>query len=401
MNHRILREIGDLLAELRSRPARTFVALGALTLGVAAISGVFAVHAGLESRAETAIRGLGEGVAAIANAEPHSSATVNVLTRKHVAILRASFPEVGFTTTRRYPAPARGSAGGVVVIETDAYHDEVRHWRLADGRFLDHRDLETRARVAVPTRALADRGGWRVGEWVMIGSLPFEVVGIVDSGLAFAEPGGPNPYAVVESAVFVPTTTAPRWHIDSAYADDRIDAVFVSLPPDIEERTLAAIIGALSDPALGVGPVAVTTAETLTRGIRELQFVVAVAGGGVGALVLLLGGAMLAALTIAEVRGRTAEIGLRRAIGAGADDIARLFVLETGAIAATAGIIATVVAMPILASLARQTDLPFAVDAWTLVAPVIMALGVGMAAAAWPATRAAALEPSLAMRDHA
>ena len=103
-------------------------------------------------------------------------------------------------------------------------------------------------------------------------------------------------------------------------------------------------------------------------------------------------------MTAYEVSRRTAEIGVRLALGAQRSDVVRLFVGRSMMLV-TSGVVAGVAGAAALARLVES--LLFGVrssDAATLVASAAMLLIVGAAAAYWPARRASRLNPIATLR---
>jgi ABC-type antimicrobial peptide transport system permease subunit len=103
-------------------------------------------------------------------------------------------------------------------------------------------------------------------------------------------------------------------------------------------------------------------------------------------------------LTAYDVSQRTAEIGVRLALGAQRTDVVRLFVGRSMMLV-TSGVVAGLAGAAVLARLVES--LLFGVrssDAMTLVASAAMMLIVGAAAAYWPARRVSLLNPMATLR---
>jgi putative ABC transport system permease protein len=119
----------------------------------------------------------------------------------------------------------------------------------------------------------------------------------------------------------------------------------------------------------------------------------------VGAIALLVGGVGIANITIATVMERTAEIGLRRAIGATQADIMLQFILEAALLSVMGGILAIGTVHGITIIVADTFDLPYEFDPPTAGLALGSALLVGVGAGFFPALQASQLDPVKALRS--
>jgi putative ABC transport system permease protein len=389
----------DILLGVRSQPWRTALAFVAIVLGSLALGVMTAVLGGLAAKSAQMLREFGGQVIVLAPAE-NASAGPAALTEQTAAVLAQNFPEALVAAARRYVAPAQGGAAPVAIVATDAHLARVRDWRLLAGRFLDERDVQQRERSAVLSAGLAQAWGARVGELVTLGGAPFRVVGVVASGGSALAGATDNPVITgSERVVFVPLTTAPTWLAQRVEPGAELDAIFVRLPetlPFAEGRAhVAQLIG---DPALTHAAVAWITPETILRGVRRMQRALDLGIGSIALLSLALGGITLMSLLVGNVRERVTEIGLRRALGATRRDVAALFVLEGCLLTTLAALVGAGVAQWVLRVLSGVPEIPLALDGWLWLAPLGVALGVGLLASYVPARLAAGIAPADALR---
>ena len=140
------------------------------------------------------------------------------------------------------------------------------------------------------------------------------------------------------------------------------------------------------------------TSETflaLYRNITSGIFAVLI---GVVALSLVVGGIVIMNIMLMVVTERTAEIGLRKALGARRIHIILQVLVESITLSITGGVVGTALGFIAAAIVSRTTSLPMAIY------PSSVALGIGITAAVglffgiYPATRAASLDPIEALR---
>jgi putative ABC transport system permease protein len=119
---------------------------------------------------------------------------------------------------------------------------------------------------------------------------------------------------------------------------------------------------------------------------------------GVTAIALVVGGIVIMNIMLVSVTERTREIGIRKAIGARRTDILKQFLTESTILAMMGGIMGTLVALSVAQTVKTLTPIPTALPiAWTI-ASISMSAAVGLVSGAYPAWRAAGLDPIVALR---
>lgn len=123
----------------------------------------------------------------------------------------------------------------------------------------------------------------------------------------------------------------------------------------------------------------------------------------IGALSLLIGGVGVMNIMLVTVHERTAEIGLRKALGARRRDIMAQFIVEALVICICGGIVGTGVAWMACRYLARlpaDANVPEPViTSVAILVAVVVTLGTGFFFGVYPAGRAARLDPIVALHD--
>jgi putative ABC transport system permease protein len=114
---------------------------------------------------------------------------------------------------------------------------------------------------------------------------------------------------------------------------------------------------------------------------------------------LLVGGIGVMNIMLVSVTERTREIGIRKAIGARRRDIVVQFLTEAAVLTGLGGLLGMAVGWSISgATRFLFPSLPTVVPVWAAVLGVAASVGVGLVFGIWPASKAARLDPVVALR---
>lgn len=299
------------------------------------------------------------------------------------------FVETDGATTRSSWIDSDDGARGEALEVAGASPGAFRALRITmrTGRPFDDFHDSRLERVAVLGPGAAQRlgvTGIRQQPAVVVAGVPFTVVGIIDDLSRRAELLG----AVVVPAqtaldVFGPASEGPASVVidtDAGAAQvvgrqaplalrpDRPEAVTVRIPPNPEH---------------------------LRRGVEsDISLLLA----GLAAVSLLIGTLGIANTTLVSVIERTGEIGLRRAVGAARRHIAGQFLAESALLGTLGGVVGTCVGVVAVGVLAASHEWSAVIDpVYVLLAPVVGTVA-GLIAGAYPALKAALIEPVAALR---
>jgi len=119
---------------------------------------------------------------------------------------------------------------------------------------------------------------------------------------------------------------------------------------------------------------------------------------GVVALSLLVGGIVIMNIMLMVVSDRTREIGLRKALGARRRDIMSQVLTESVTLSTAGGLAGIALGFLAAQLIAAVTPLPARLEPWSVVLGIGITAGVGLFFGAYPASRAAHLDPIEALR---
>lgn len=275
----------------------------------------------------------------------------------------------------------------VPVLAADRSLPAVLEVGLVAGRWLDDFDEDSAARVAVIGQSLAAEFSYLPGEnrTIELNGLSFAVIGVVEK--VPLEPGFDN-------AVFLPFSTAASDFVDEDPLEP--NKLYVRCEDGSEDRTAEALSVAIG---LG-GPTEVSSEiksealELAAQSDRQLQLIVV----SMGLLAIVVGGLGIANVMSISVIQRSAEIGIRRALGHTRRIIALQFLLEAVVVGIVGGILGVLLGMLAIFVGVSAAGWVFVMAGWLAPAGIALAVVISVLAGSYPAVRAARLEPLETLR---
>ncbi|HEU5174497.1 MAG TPA: ABC transporter permease, partial [Gemmatimonadaceae bacterium] len=141
------------------------------------------------------------------------------------------------------------------------------------------------------------------------------------------------------------------------------------------------------------------SSESALSSWQTIKRYLVLAGIVLPAIGLVVGAIVIMNIMLVAVAERTREIGIRKSLGARRRDILAQFLVESATLAAFGAIIGVALGIALSQLVAALSPLPAAVAPWSIAVSVLIGGGVGIIAGAYPASRAARLDPILAMRS--
>ena len=132
--------------------------------------------------------------------------------------------------------------------------------------------------------------------------------------------------------------------------------------------------------------------QTFTRGIFAGTI-------GLVAISLVVGGIVIMNIMLVAVTERTREIGIRKALGAKRSDLLSQFLSETVVLSLFGGVLGVLVGIAVALLVRIATPLPASIQPWSVVVSLLVASSIGLFFGVYPATRAAKLDPIVALRQ--
>ncbi len=134
----------------------------------------------------------------------------------------------------------------------------------------------------------------------------------------------------------------------------------------------------------------------LWKDISGTFFLVTIA---IASISLVVGGIVIMNIMLVSVTERTREIGLRKAMGARSGDILRQFLIESSTIALFGGALGVFFGVLVAKLVSWVSPLPSSVQLWSVMGGLLVPLSVGLFFGTYPASKAARLDPVVALRS--
>jgi putative ABC transport system permease protein len=143
----------------------------------------------------------------------------------------------------------------------------------------------------------------------------------------------------------------------------------------------------------------ITDADFFKNLWDQLTGAMAILTGVISSIGLLVGGIGVMNIMLISVTERTAEIGIRKAIGARKSDIRVQFLLEAVTLSGIGGVIGIALGGAIAMTIrALVPSIPATLSLFWIAAGVSISVGVGLFFGYYPADRAAKLDPIVCLR---
>ena len=113
---------------------------------------------------------------------------------------------------------------------------------------------------------------------------------------------------------------------------------------------------------------------------------------------LVVGGIVIMNIMLVSVTERTREIGVRKALGARQRDVLMQFLIESALMATLGGIIGIIIGVGVAELITHLFDIAVSVSVGSVLLGMFMATGTGIFFGVYPASKAAKLDPIVALR---
>ncbi|HWL70974.1 MAG TPA: MacB family efflux pump subunit [Geminicoccus sp.] len=373
---------------------RTALTLLGVVIGVASVVAMLAIGNGAKKEVLDRISAMGPDLMLIRpgarNVRTADGTVATLVDGDRLALeqvdnIRGVISEYNFTVT------AKAGGGDLVTQSTSTVPSfpDVRAWPVEQGSFFTEDDLVEFAAVAVIGKTVADNlfpGGNAVGQYVLLNSIPFQVIGVMSA--RGATPFGSDQ----DDVVFVPLTTGQlRLHGKPFVRSITVQVADTGRMAETEAEVMAVL-----ESRHGAMDFQVRNTAAILEMATESQNTLTVLLGAIALISLLVGGIGVMNIMLVSVTERTREIGVRMATGARPRDILLQFNAEALAVCLVGGVVGVALGVGtalLLGAFGRAVLLS--------PEPIVLAFGcavaTGLVFGYLPASKAARLDPVAAL----
>jgi putative ABC transport system permease protein len=387
----------------RNRMRSTLTMLG-MIIGVGAVIALVSVGGGTQASVENEIASLGTNLLIITPGTGRVSgvsggaSSLNTLETDDVRALEDDatwLSGVSPVITSHRQVIAGNVNWPTTINGVDPAYLDITDWSVESGAFFTDRDVTSRSKVAVLGQTVADElfpNKDPIGSKIRIGNAPFTVIGVM------SEKGQAMHGMDQDDVILAPSTTV-LYRLTDGEAVSSIMASAVSSEAMEQAKDEVTTIlrkehrldtDEADDFSVRLQTEIVERASSVTGMLTLLL-------GSVAGVSLLVGGIGIMNIMLVSVTERTREIGIRLAIGAREGDVMTQFLVEAVTLSSIGGVLGIAFGLGAGYLLGRMLGVGIAISPMIVVLSFLVSATVGVFFGLYPAKKASALDPILAL----
>jgi len=391
----MLREsVAMALDNIRNNKVRSFLTLLGIMIGVMAVITLITTVSGVSGTISSSFSSMGVGTLTVSVT---GSDLKTGMTPEDLAEIAALESVDGVSPTVNLGG--RVSYGknvqtGKTASGKNAYYFQANEDMIVQGRGLTFIDDDNSTYVCVISQDLVDEfflGVNPIGETIYVSGLPFTIVGRYeeDSG------GGVSSIFMGSADVIVPYTTAMK--INNS---DEVTSFTVYLKDGADSEAAASEIEDAMDKIFDYEDDCFTVAsmESIEDTMKNMTTMLSSLLAGIASIALLVGGIGIMNMMLTTVTERTAEIGLKKALGAVPGQIQSQFLLESFLLSMIGGLLGVAFGLLLSLILCQVLGTSFVFNGGAILLGVGFSAVVGIIFGWAPARKASRLNPIDALR---
>ncbi|HEX3898224.1 MAG TPA: ABC transporter permease [Mycobacteriales bacterium] len=400
------------LDAVRSHRLRSLLTMLGILIGIAAVMLTVGLGEGAQQQVKGEISSLGSNLLIVTPGSTTSSSgvrggfgTASTLTTQDADALGSKqaapdIEDVAPTSSTEEELAAGSTNWTTSVVGATPSWLQVRARSVESGRFITNDDVASSAAVVVlGADTSSELFGVRdpVGQTVTIGSVPFQVVGVLDS-----VGSGSSSTQDQDDTAIIPITTAASRVIGgdsrNAVSDIYVEATSGHTISAAYQEADAELLALHDITAATDADFTITSQKNLISTATSVSKTLTVLLAGIAAISLLVGGIGVMNIMLVSVTERIREIGLRKALGATPKAIRRQFLFEASVLGFSGGVLGVLLGVVGAEVLPHFISDPISISPLAAAGAIVVAVALALGFGVYPATRAARLAPIDALR---
>ena len=403
-------KIGNLfkiaLKALNNNKMRCFLTMLGIIIGVASVITMLAIGQGSKKSIQAEISEMGSNMIMIHPGEDMrggvrlSADDMQTLKVKDFEDIRKECGHVSLVS------PSVNSSGQAVyganntptsVYGVNEEFLDIRGYKVQDGDIFSEQDIKTAAKVCLVGKTVIDQlftnGENPVGKVIRFGSIPFRIVGVLESK-------GYNSMGMdQDNLIITPYTTVMKRILAVTYLQE---IVCSALSEEYTDEAISEITDVLrrnhklkesDDDDFNI-----RSQQELSSMMTSTSDMMSTLLAAVAGISLLVGGIGIMNIMYVSVTERTKEIGLRMSIGAKGRDILAQFLIEATLISITGGLLGVILGVAASYIVKAVLSYPILIQPWSIVVSFLVCTIIGIFFGWYPARKASNLDPIEAIR---
>jgi putative ABC transport system permease protein len=285
---------------------------------------------------------------------------------------------------------------GTTIRGYTALMPEMQNLNIVEGRGYTQADEDHAARVALIGADIEEnllKGEDPLGKEIRVDGVPYTVIGL-------GEKQGKTLGASQDNWVAVPLTAYQK-----TYGTAKSVTIYATAPGGAQRMEDASdqarlLMREVRHDRPGEGDsFTLETSSALAGLLGQVTNSIGAVAIAIAAISLVVGGVVIMNIMLVSVTERTREIGVRKALGARRGDVLIQFLMESSILSLIGGALGVALGVGGALGVAALVDFPAVVAVWSIVAGLVVALGVGVFFGVYPARKAADLDPIVALRS--
>lgn len=274
---------------------------------------------------------------------------------------------------------------------------DIRGYKVQDDDIFSEQDIKTAAKVCLVGKTVIDQlftnGENPVGKVIRFGSIPFRIVGVLESK-------GYNSMGMdQDNLIITPYTTVMKRILAITYLQE---IVCSALSEEYTDEAISEITDVLrrnhklkeaDDDDFNI-----RSQQELSSMMTSTSDMMSTLLAAVAGISLLVGGIGIMNIMYVSVTERTKEIGLRMSIGAKGRDILAQFLIEATLISITGGLLGVILGVAASYIVKAVLSYPILIQPWSIVVSFLVCTIIGIFFGWYPARKASNLDPIEAIR---